>query len=352
MGMKMRKTFAFLVALAAAFWMNPANSAGTIAFSLSQQLDNTGKPLANCQLYTIQAGTTSTPQNSYKDSGLTLLQPNPMSCDAFGRLPQFFLADGQIKVRLTDVNGNQVFAQDNILVIGPSSGAGAGGSVDPTTILATGDFKMAYGTGPISGFVRCNARTIGSATSGATERANADTSALFSFLWGNDPNLAVSGGHGTSSAADFAANKTIALPDCRSRTLAGLDDMGNTAAGRFTSTYFGSSGTCSGALATTLGIACGGENKTILTANLPPYTPSGSIANGAITTTVTSGNILQSNGLVQVGGGGSFFGYNLITPTATSTQGASTFTGAAQGGTSAAFSVVQPTMLLSIYIKL
>ncbi len=50
---------------------------------------------------------------------LTLALPNPMTCDAAGRLPQFFFADGQIKVRLTDKNGVTQIVADNILVIWP-----------------------------------------------------------------------------------------------------------------------------------------------------------------------------------------------------------------------------------------
>jgi hypothetical protein len=145
-----------------------AFAAGTIPFSLSQQFDSLGKPLANCFFYTIQAGTTSTPQTAYQDSALTLALPNPMRCDAAGRLPQFYLADGLIKVRITDKNGvaqaypNGANGIDNIQVIGPSGGGGGGGTVDPTTILATGDMKVAYGTGILTGFVRANGRTIGS----------------------------------------------------------------------------------------------------------------------------------------------------------------------------------------------
>ena len=104
-----------------------ASGAGTIPFSLSQQLDNFGKPLAGCQFYTIVAGTTSTPQNAFQDSALTLPLPNPQTCDAAGRLPQMFLADGTIKVRLTDRVGVTVIVADNIAVIGASSGGGGGG---------------------------------------------------------------------------------------------------------------------------------------------------------------------------------------------------------------------------------
>ncbi|WP_375048923.1 hypothetical protein [Bradyrhizobium sp. 8-10B] len=335
------------VAFAALFsLLSVANAAGTVpGFSLTPQFDNTGKAASGCKLYVIQAGTVSTPQNPYFDSSLTQVAPNPLTCDATGRVGQFFVADGTIKLRLTDKNGVQIFVGDNLLVVGPSSGGGGGGgTVDPTTILATGDFKQAYGTSILTGFVRCNGRTIGNATSGATERANADTSALFAFLWQNDPNLAVSGGRGANAAADFSASKTITLPDCRGRVIAGLADMGNTAANWLTSTYFGATPTTLGAVSTTT------DHVALATANLPPYTPSGSVSTG-VTSTVTQ---IQS----AANGGQGAFATNSVAGAVGNLAGilgitlSSSFTGAAQGGTSTPFSSLPPTILTTIYIKL
>jgi len=240
--------------------------AGTISLNLTQQLDEFGKPLSGGKLYIIQAGTVATPQNAYQDSALTLALANPIILDASGRLPQFFLADGSIKIRLTDLNGTEKLVADGLIVTGASSGGGGGSAVDATTVLQTGDFKINYGTGVLSGFVRANGRTLGNATSGATERANADTVALFAWLY-NDTNLAVLGGRGASAAADYAASKTIVIPDIRGRALAGLDDMGNTAAGRLSATYFGTA-------ATVLGAAGGAESQTLTLTQLPSITSS------------------------------------------------------------------------------
>src|SRR4030095_1292395 len=156
----------FTVAVAALFVMTTsAFAAGTVpGFSLAQQQDSNGAPRVGCKLYTIQAGTVSTPQNGYQDSGLTIPLSNPIICDAYGRLPQIFLADGSIKLRLTKSNGTQVFVADGILVVGASSGGGGGSPVDPTTVLQTGWLQPIYGTGVVTGFVRANGRTIGSAT--------------------------------------------------------------------------------------------------------------------------------------------------------------------------------------------
>lgn len=62
--------------------------------------------------------------------------------------------------------------------------------------------------------------TIGDASSGASVRANADQENLFTFLWNNlaDTQAPVSTGRGANAAADFAAHKTITLPDMRGKT--------------------------------------------------------------------------------------------------------------------------------------
>ncbi len=209
--------------------------AGSISLAGAQQFDVLGNLLGGAKIYWIQAGTTSTPQNAYYDTGLVSPLPNPYTLEADARIPFHYLADGQIKVRIVDSNGVTRFEQDSILVIGPSSGEGGGGGVDPTTVFATGDVLWLDVQGSRSGWVRDNGRTIGSASSGATERANADTSALFAYLWNNFSNAIcpVSTGRGANAAADFAANKTIQLPDKRGYVPGGLDDMGNSAAGRY-----------------------------------------------------------------------------------------------------------------------
>src|SRR6266849_4631615 len=155
--------------------------AGSLSLSLSKQFDSQARPLSGGKLYFFVTGT-STPQNAFQDTALTIAHPNPMTLDSSGRIAAFYLADGTIKIRLADIAGVTILAYDGLLVIGPSSGAGASPSVDPTTVFRTGDIKKRYTTGTISGWVRCNKRTIGSATSGATERANSDTQALFEFL--------------------------------------------------------------------------------------------------------------------------------------------------------------------------
>jgi hypothetical protein len=109
------------------------------------------------------------------------------------------------------------------------------------------------------------------------------------------------------------------LPDSRGRMRAVL----NQGTGRMTSTGGGVDGN-------TLLASGGSQSATLITANLPPYTPT-----GTINTTVSQNGVANISGPIQFGGTGS--GGNLINPTAVSS-----FTGVAQGGTSTPVATVPP----------
>jgi microcystin-dependent protein len=328
----------------------PVHAAGTVpGFSLTPQFDLQGKVAPGCKLYVYQAGTVASPQNAYQDTGLTNLAPNPLLCDATGRLPQWFVADGTIKLRLTDKNGIQIFQQDNLLVVGPSSGGGGGGgTVDPTTIFQTGDVMWSETDGTRSGWVRDNGRTIGSASSGATERANADTEALFNYLWQNFDNTIcpVSGGRGVSSAADWAANKTIATPDKRGYIVGGLDTMGNAAAGRWANAPVirGNS--------TTVGSILGEATHTLTAAQIPAHTHPNTLTDPGHTHGFVNTNFISSfsgsSCCTVVSNTGSFPSPSGTMPAFTGI----TINNAANTGGGGAHNVVQPTVLGSFFRKL
>lgn len=87
--------------------------------------------------------------------------------------------------------------------------------------FVTGDMKLTWRPSPTTGWVFMNDGTIGSATSGATTRANADTETLYTLFWNNydDELIPVTGGRGANAAADFSANKPMRLPLVLGRAL-------------------------------------------------------------------------------------------------------------------------------------
>lgn len=212
----------------------------------TQQHDVNGQPLANCILTVYQGGTTQLAA-TFQDIGLVIPATNPLIADATGRIPLFFVADGSYALRLTDqfgIQSNGGFFYPQIPSIGASSSGGGGTPVDPSTVAQTGDVKARFEDDIITGWVRVNGRTIGNASSGASERANADTQALFIYIWQTYSSPSVNvvcpvvGGIGASALADFNGGKQITLLDARDRTIVGLDTMGNAALNGFTGVPF------------------------------------------------------------------------------------------------------------------
>lgn len=330
-----KAAFAALLGITPLWMVGPVEAAGTTPLALQQKVDINGQPIV-CQLNFFVAGTTSTRQTAFADFGLTQALPNPLGCDQTGMIPMHWLADGLIHIQLLDAAGVPL-VDTTLQVLGPSSGGGGGGStVDPTTILATGDEKSRYGTGPLTGFVRENGLTLGNATSGATERANADAQNLFVYLYTTDANLVVSGGRTGNALNDFNASKQLTLPDMRGRVNGYLADMGNSATTVLTATFCGSP--------TVLGFACGNQSTTLLNVNLPPYTPTGavnvSIQGAYAITGFTTGSPVTTSAADGINNSGA------------NNANIGTFVGNAQGGTSTPFGAVQPMMLKTLYLKL
>jgi len=216
-----------------------------------------------------------------------------------------------------------------------SNGSGSGSWVTAASVITnqaftTGDAKLTLKTSADSGWIIVDDGTIGDGSSGASTRANADTSALFTLLWGLPANLTVSGGRGANAAADYAAHKTINLPKSLGRALV-------------------VAGSGSGLTARILGGNIGAETATLVTANLPPYTPSGSVSSsssGFVSTQGFSG--ANQSGLAAGVGNNNTSTFNVAVTISTS----SSFSGSAQGGTSTPFSIKQPDIALNIMVKL
>lgn len=172
---------------------------------------------------------------------------------------------------------------------------------------STGDAKLTYKTTADTGYVMADDGSIGSAASSATNRANADTEALYSLFWGNisDTYAPVSSGRGVSAAADFAANKTLTLPAQLGRAIA-------------------IAGAGAGLTSRALGETLGEEDHTMTETELKSHNHSGTQRNS-----------------IDIANSASPNRYSATSNTTTGTTGSST-----------PFNVMQPTSFLNVMIKL
>lgn len=375
------KTFILSVLMIAQVHFSYAQTASILPPAKTTFLDSNGKPLAGGKVHFYIPGTTSA-KTTWQDSGETIPNANPVVLDSAGR--GIILGDGSYRQQVFDKLGNLIWDQQ-------TSSTGSGGGGGTTATVGDGD---AVGTvKPWSGFVAPNAYafaygqtlarasfpllfstltsqqnvscTSGSAVlSGVTDTSQLPIGAAIESICLNAGATVVST---TISSVTASANAIIStstsarffpfgngdgslsfnVPDLRGRVLAGRDNMGSIAASRLTSaaTGFGS--------IAALGASGGNQSSTLVTANLPPYTPSVSISdtrtwaltsvNGvfpgiAITNTGTGLQVLSTTGSV-------------LTSAVTTTGGTISATGTAQGGASTALNNVQPTEILNYIIK-
>ena len=136
---------------------------------------------------------------------------------------------------------------------------------------------------------------------------------------------------------------TFNIPDLRGRIPVGKDDMGGSAANRVTTAGGGVDGA-------TLGAVGGAQSVTLITANLPAYTPAGSVS-----VTSTASNVLRgaNAGGISFQGGSSFAldGIVLSSLSAGSIASTGTLTGAAQGGTSVAVKTMPASIVCNKILR-
>lgn len=302
---------------------------------------STGERAGGALAYFYVGGTT-TPLAVYTtDDGAT---PHawPVVADANGVFPPIFIPYGAYGFKLLSATGTII--SPTVATIQnpapPDSGGGGGVVVTADQILQTGFPLWVPMTGVLAGFVRMNGNTIGNSGSGATERANADTEALFTWYWDklSDTIAPVSGGRGATASADFAANKTITLIRSQNKAFFGLDGMGGTAGGGFASVTFTQGDK------DTPGANGGATRRSLTTNNLPSFTPSGSVSGSVSTTDPGSTNGTGSTAAPQ----STVFWTGTGTSSKTITA---SFTGNSIGGNQA-FDTVSPFLLGTVYQKL
>lgn len=181
----------------------------------------------------------------------------------------------------------------------------------------TGYVYGSYDLVPMFGYVAMNDGTIGSASSGATSRANNDVFPLYNWLYTNvtipsTNTLCVVTGYTGNPVSDFSSNFVMNLPVLLGRALA-------------------SAGTGSGLTARALASIVGAETVTLIANNLPAHTH-------AVTP------IGNSDGGGSVG--------HIQMSAQNNNQTSTTFNTAANSTTNTAFGIMQPTSFMNYFIKL
>jgi hypothetical protein len=177
--------------------------------------------------------------------------------------------------------------------------------------VVAGDISYSFVTTK-TGWLRLYGQTLGSDSSGATE-ANADYEILYTVFWENcaDAECPVSSGRGEDAAADFAADKTLTMPDGRGRSAIAADNLGGSSADVNTNPY-----------ADALGAVGGEQTHTQTEPELHAHTHGLQVENytAGATSAVKDGNPTD-------------------TPTGTT-------------GSSSAFNVVSPVLTMNMFVKI
>jgi hypothetical protein len=379
--------------------LNPAlaQNAAILPQGKTQFLDNNGNPLSSGKVF-FYIPSTTTFKTTWQDAAKTTPNTNPVILDAGGRA--IIYGDGTYR-QLVRTSAN-VTIFDAV-----TASAGTGGSTTGTGdgdlvgtvkswagLVAPNQYVFAYGqeisrityaafytavtlnqnvnctsgspilTGlsdtsqiPAGAVLETTCIAAGSTvlsktSTTVTMNTNASlttaTTGVF-FLYGN--------GNGST---------TFNVPDLRGYVVAGRCNMGGTDCTNLTSTGLGVTASATGAKG-------GGQTKTLLASNLPPYTPAGNlggnltVGNGGISigdpghthTLNNAGNLINSAAGTSFGGGG--VGATVVVTNNVAVTGidvvahlggGGTFTGTAQGGISTPFGIVQSTQTLNYIIKI
>ncbi len=381
------KTFLLSLCIVANTHLAYAQTASILPPAKTQFLDNSGKPLTSGTV-DFYIPSTTTRKTTWQNAAETIPNTNPVVLDAGGRA--LILGEGSYRQVVKDRLGNTIWDQ-----VTSSTGSGS------TPSVSTGDGDLVGTIKPWAGMTAPNqyAFTYGQEVNRTTYATlfTAITSSQPTFCTSASPILTgltdttnfwigmslevscVAAGFSTvvsktattltmAANANVTTNTTVIfypwgrgngtttfnLPDFRGVPIAGNNNMGGVASSILTTTYFGASDpNSSGALG-------GVENRTLLLANLPPYTPSASsivATGGAISlNAVTPVRNLTSVGgattltEVSLGNDANASAGSLNVPVSGTVTSTATFN--AQGGSSTSFSIVQPTRTSNYIIKI
>jgi hypothetical protein len=190
-------------------------------------LDPNGNIAAKAKAY-FSKGVTTTPLTVYQDPARTVAHPDPAEANSNGIFPPIYLPYESYRIRVTTARDILIFDAKDIANPAPYSESG-GVAVKESQLFKTGFTIWLMQADPMDGWIRLNGRTIGSPSSGATERANNDCYDLYKYAWNHwfDTIAPVTGGRGASADADWLANKALQPRPMNGCYAIGNDDGGS-----------------------------------------------------------------------------------------------------------------------------
>jgi hypothetical protein len=360
-------------------------------------LNVNGAPLAGGSVFSYVPNTT-VPKTTWSDPNQANPNTSPVTLDAAGGA--FIFGQGNYRQIVKDVNGNTIW-DGFTSAYGSSAPSGSSGTdtAPVGTILPWAGFnfnvptnwQLAYGQAvsrttfaQLLAAITISTTTGNCVSSSTTLSGFADTSQMrvgapieaSCLPTGDTVATIVNGTTITVSVAATATGtftvtafpwgngdgvSTFNLPDLRGRVLPGADAMGGTAASRLTSAFYGAS-------ASPPGVAGGAQSQTASTSiaagNVPTINSSAanSISVNASGFNIAAANTAISNALGPGSGGGNYAfssGGSFSTLTSINSSGSNTISvastntggGSPPAASSAAFSVVQPSMTMDYIIK-
>lgn len=312
-------------------------SASTWPQSRQVVLDLNGDVAPGALLRFYEAGTT-TPLTVYSDPGLATPLTFPIEAGSNGRWPRIYLPYVDYREYVTTPDGILLWNDDGIANPAPPT---TDTTVPISQRVQTGTVISALAL--LDGYLALNGLTIGNGVSGATARANDDTKPLFVLIYENleDAVAPVSGGRGANAETDFAAGKTIALPNLQGRSLAGVIGMGGAPSNILDAVTF------TAGAKDKVGSTAGAAANTLTVGQLPAHPHSINLTPGFddITVTVGIGTFNAAPGATPI---------NVITSATPSTSPNSiSVTGnTGNAGSGEAHPNMQPTGLVYLLVKL
>lgn len=364
-----------------------ADTASILPPAKTTFFDQNGKPLTSGKVLFYIPGTT-TLKTTWQDAAETIANTNPVILDGAGRA--LILGSGSYRQIVKDRSDNVVWDQVTSSVGGGGSGGSTvgdgiavgtisswSGFVAPSNYAFTAGQELSRTTYSVllsaitfTQSVTCSSgsptiNTVADTTQlnigAAVEAACLPIGSLIVSKTSSTVTLNNNASVSTTVSATFFPHgngngvTTFNVPNYRGVALVGRCNMGGSACSTITSPYYTDPNSLNG--------AGGSQNSTLITANLPPYTPAGTnvvtngaITNGAITVNgAASDHTPTTTGQTTAGSNAGSYGLASLTASqATTTQATTTsvFTGSAQGGISTPVSNIQPSRTINFIIKI